>query len=127
MNVRTILPGAAIVAAALAPAAALADMHVNAQGFERVVTSSAQGESCRVQGLTGGTSVTCPDGSRGTMVLYRHAGEAPVCQVDFWYQGEVTGGRQWRALLSHRNASLGICALHWRTADTLQVIIQPGL
>jgi hypothetical protein len=126
MSIRTILPMAAVAALALAPAAALADLQVNAAGFDRVIASSTQGDTCEVDQITGGTSIDCPDGSRGTILLYRHYGESPVCEVDFWYGGNGSGAQRWSARVARRNGTNGNCALTRQNANTLQVTLQPG-
>ena len=128
MKIPAILAGAAVAAAAFVPAAALADLQVNANGFERVVATSTQGDSCEVerQRVAGGMSVSCPDGSRGTLVLYRTADEAAVCEVDFWYAGNGSGVQRWRAQISHANAANGTCSLHWNDPATLNLTVQPA-
>ena len=128
MKIRSILAGAAVAAAAFVPAAALADLQVNANGFERVVATSTQGDSCEVerQRAGDGTSVDCPDGARGTLLLYRTADEAAVCEVDFWYAGNGSGTPKWRAQISHANGANGTCALHWNDPATLNLTVQPA-
>lgn len=121
MNIRTLLPAAAILSAAFLPGAALADLQVNANGFDRVIASSTQGDSCEVERLSGVLTVTCPNGSRGTLLLYRQSDETPVCQVDFWYGGNGSGAQTWRAQLAHTNAASGTCTLHWNNATTLNL------
>lgn len=106
-------------------AAAFAALVVNANGFERVVSSSSQGATCEVaQAANGtGTTVTCPDGSRGSMVLYRNADEGPACELDFWFGPNGSGAQTWHALLSHQNSTSGACALNWTGPDTLNVTL----
>lgn len=126
MSIRTILPTAAVAALALAPAAALADLQVNANGFDRVMTSSTQGDTCEVEQQAGGTSIDCPDGSRGTILFYRHYGETPVCEVDFWYGGNGTGSQHWSARVARQIGTNGSCMLSRRNESTVQVTLQPG-
>lgn len=126
MSIRTILPVAAVAAIAFAPAIARADLQVNANGFDRIVTSSSQGGTCEVQQLTGGTNIDCPDGSRGTMLFYRHDDESPVCELDFWYGMGNSGAQQWRALIERQNGTYGACTLHWQYANVLQIMLQPA-
>lgn len=104
-------------------AAAFAALVVNANGFERVVASSAQGTSCDVSQATNGTTVTCPDGSRGSMVLYRSNDEGAACQLDFWFGPNGSGAQTWHALLSHQNSGSGACALNWTGPNTLNVTL----
>lgn len=110
----------------LTPAIALADLQVNANGFDRVVASSTQGDTCEVEQLTGGTNIDCPDGSRGTMLFYRHDGEPPICEVDFWFGGNGSGAQRWSARIARQNATNGTCALNRQNGNTLQVTLQPG-
>jgi hypothetical protein len=126
MKIPAILAAAAVAAAAFVPAAALADLQVNANGFYRVVESSTQGDSCEVEHAPGGMSVSCPDGSRGTLVLYRSVDEAAVCEVDFWYAGNGSGMQRWRAQISHANPANGTCTLHWNDPTTLNLTVQPA-
>lgn len=117
---------AAIAAFASAPALALADLQVNANGFDRVVASASHGATCDVEQLTGGTSIDCPDGSRGTLLFYRHDDETPVCEIDFWYGMGDSGAQQWRAQTPQQNGTYGTCALRWPYANVLQVTLQPA-
>ena len=126
MSIRTILPTAAIAALAFTPAIALADLQVTANGFDRVITSSTQGDTCEVERQTGGTSIDCPDGSRGTMLFYRHADESPVCEVDFWFGGNGSGAQRWSARVARQNGTYGTCALNRQNDTTLQVTLQKG-
>lgn len=126
MSIRTILPLAAVAALALAPVAALADFQVNANGFERVIASSTQGDTCEVEQLTGGTSIDCPDGSRGTILFYRHDGESPVCEVDFWYGGNGSGAQRWSARVARQNSTFGSCTLSRQNGNTVQVSLAPA-
>lgn len=123
MSIRTILSAAALLAFAGLPAVALADLNVDADGFHRVVTESTQGATCHVHRSSDGTSVRCPDGSKGTMTLYRSRGEDAACELDFWTQANGNGPNQWHATLSHQNAANGTCALHWSGTDSLQVTL----
>lgn len=119
MSIRTILSSAAILGLASLPAAALADLHVDAAGFHRVVAGSSQGGSCHVHRTDDGTNVRCPDGSKGTLTLYRSHGEDAACELDFWTQ--TNGNTHWRAQLSHQNGAVGTCTLHWNGPDSLQI------
>ncbi|HET9097389.1 MAG TPA: hypothetical protein VFN37_12055 [Candidatus Baltobacteraceae bacterium] len=117
---------AAIAVLALAPAIALADLQVRANGFDRVVTSSTQGDTCEVEQLTGGTSIDCPDGSRGTMLFYRLDGESPVCELDFWFGGNGSGAQRWSAQIVRQNGMIGTCALDRQSANAMRITLQPG-
>src|SRR5690242_8464090 len=89
MSIRTILSIAVTLAFVSLPAIALADLHVDAPGFHRVVTDTSQGESCQVHRTDDGTTIRCPDGSKGTMTLYRNRGEDAACELDFWTQANA--------------------------------------
>jgi hypothetical protein len=121
MTLRTILSAGLASALVLLPVTALADLQVNASGFARIVASSTQGDSCEVQQSPGGTAATCPNGSRGTIVLYRERGAPPVCELDFWYAGNGSGMERWRAQLSHQNTDRGGCVMHWDGSNALTV------
>jgi len=124
MSIRTILSIAVTLAFASLPATALADLHVDAAGFHRVVTDVSQGDACRVHRTDDGTTIRCPDGSKGTMTLYRNRGEDAACELDFWTQANSKGnGNHWRAQLSHQNSANGTCTLHWNGMDSLQITI----
>jgi hypothetical protein len=124
MSIRTILPAAAAVALALMPAMALAQLQVNANGFERVVVGSMQNGSCDALEVSSGTLLRCPDGSRGTLTLFRHEDDAPACEVDFWYDS-AHGSRPWHIQLSHQSGTNGTCATQWQGATTLNVSASP--
>lgn len=127
MSIRTIIPMAAVAALALAPAAALADLQVSANGFYRVVASSTQGDTCHVHRMTGGRSIDCPDGSRGTLLFYVHHGdESPVCEVDFWFGGNGSGAQHWSARIARQSGNAGTCALTKNGVNEMQVTLQPG-
>ena len=124
MSIRKLAAFAAVTAFAAAPAAALADLHVNAPGFHRVVISGAAGtHGCHVHRDDLGAAVTCPDNARGTMTLYTDSeGGTPVCEVDFWPQ--TTTGKPWRAILSHQDSTNGSCSMTWQTGRTLLISLQ---
>jgi|GEM_PF-4795420 len=110
---------------AMLPAVALASLEVDTNGFARVVTEATQGDSCHVHGPPGAKTVRCPDGSSGTMTLYRNFGESPVCELDFWYAGNGSGAQRWHAHVSHPNGTYGTCMLHWKSSNALQLNLQP--
>lgn len=125
MTTRSILIAAAVAAISAAPAAALADLQVTANGFHRVVVDAGQTGSCHVHRMDNdnGTTIRCPDGSKGTMVLYQHSKESSACEVDFWSQSN--GANPWRVQLSHQNSTVGTCTTHWDNPTTLEVNLQP--
>ncbi len=124
MTTRSIVAVAAILTMAAAPLAARADLQVTANGFHRVVADAGQTGSCHVHRIDNGTTIRCPDGSKGTMVLYRHRSESAACEVDFWSQSG--GGSPWRVQLSHQNSAIGTCTTRWDNPTTLEVNLQPG-
>lgn len=127
MNIRLLLAaGAAATVLAFAPAIALADLQVNAAGFDRVLTSSTQGATCEVEQLTAGTNIDCPDGSRGTMLFYRSGGRMPVCELDFWFGGNGSGRQRWSARVARQNGTNGTCALRRQSGNALQITLQPA-
>lgn len=107
---------AAIAALAVAPALAQGPLQVNLNGFQRAIPYvTGGGDNCEVLPPYGAsTSVSCPDGSKGTITLYGQSEDTPVCEVDFWTQG----GR-WHAIVSHQNG--GSCALKWGNGGNLNV------
>lgn len=104
----------------LVPAAALAQpFQVNVNGAQRVISYSTSGDNCSVLPYRGTpTSVTCPDGSRGTITLYGTSEDSAACEVDFWFDAN-----RWHAILAHQNNANGTCAMHWGTDGTLNVSI----
>lgn len=119
MGIRKLLPAAAVIAAfAGAPAWAQSPLQVNLNGFMRAVPYSTAGDTCEVLPIHAApTTVTCPDGSRGTLTLYGQSEDAPVCEVDFWYQGA-----RWHAIVARQNG--GTCALRFTDASTLSVMLR---
>lgn len=121
MTIRSLFLAGAALGLAFAPVAALADLQITADGFHRVVATSTQGDTCSVQRITNGRAVTCPDGSRGTLLIYQHRGDqSPVCEVDFWYAGNGSGAQRWRAQVSHANGAAA-CAVHWNGTNALTI------
>lgn len=104
----------------LAPVTALAQpLQINLNGAQRAISSTA-GENCEVVPYRGTpTSVTCPDGSRGTITLYGQSPDSPACELDFWFQSN-----RWHAILSHQNSANGTCAMHWNDSATLQLSLR---
>jgi hypothetical protein len=87
--------------------AAAAPLQINVAGFERIVPYATTGDTCDVLPIHGDpTAVNCPDGSRGTLTLYTNAEDTPVCEVDYWYQGN-----RWHAITAKQNG--GTCAIRW--------------
>lgn len=103
----------------LVPLSALAQpLQINLTGAERAVASTS-GENCEVVPYRGApTTVTCPDGSRGTITLYGQNEDSAACELDFWFQSN-----RWHAILSHQNSGTAPCAMRWNDSATLQLSI----
>ncbi|HEV3153149.1 MAG TPA: hypothetical protein VGZ02_05050 [Candidatus Baltobacteraceae bacterium] len=125
MKIHVLLAAAAAGSLAALPAIALADLHVNAIGFHRVVTETNQSPACHVHRVDDGTMVRCADGSKGTMTLYRRSSETPVCELDFWPQSN-NAAQRWRVQVSHQDSTYGTCTTQWQGADTLNVTLAGG-
>ena len=121
MNTRILLSAAFGAAFAALPAVALADLNVTANGFHRVVAEAANGDSCEVYRNGPNVVVRCPDGSKGTLTMYRHTSEGAACELDFWAQGNG----KWRAQLSHVNTANGTCTVKWDNGTTVEINTSP--
>ena len=98
--------------------AAVAALQVNLSGFQRAVPYATAGDTCEVLPVHAApTTVNCPDGSRGTLTLYGSSEDAPVCEVDYWFEGS-----RWHAIVAQKSG--GTCVMRFADASTLNVTLR---